>query len=223
MAIAISSEMALAQSRPVKSDPLKSDPVKGDPIKIDAKGTLPKNKTPEKLTRPGDKNLPAKRPAAKMTKAREAAALAFVREHHGELEQLLSHLRENQPQQYDEAIRDLFRTSERLAGFQEKDAARYDLELKAWKLRSRIQLMSANLLMSPQDEELRAKVKEAIHEQLAVRGELLALERERTATHLQNLDGQIERLKSDADKMAQRQLEALLEGNKKRDVKVSKP
>jgi hypothetical protein len=167
------------------------------------------------------RNSSTKRPPAKMTKAREAAALAFVREHHSELEQLLNHLRENQPQQYDAAIRDLFRTSERLAGYQENDAQRYELELKAWKLKSRIQLMSANLLMSPQDQELRAKVKEAIREQLTVRGELLALERERTATHLQSLDSQIEKLKSGADKMAERQLQSLLEGNKKREVKTT--
>jgi hypothetical protein len=210
-AVAFASSAARAQDKPAKNPPPKNKPAasekpapKPEAVRSGASGSV-------------------KRPLAKMTKAREAAALAFVHEHHAELEQLLNHLRENQPQQYDAAIRDLFRTSERLAGYQENDAQRYELELKAWTLNSRIQLLGANLLMSPQDQELRAKVKDAIREQLAVRGELLALERQRTATRLQSLDSQIEKLKTSADKMAERQLQSLLEGNKKREVKTTAP
>ena len=71
------------------------------------------NKLPENKKTPGGMNV-----------AREAAALAFVHEHHPELESLLASLKERQPKQYEAAIRDLFRHSERLAGYQEKDAAR---------------------------------------------------------------------------------------------------
>jgi hypothetical protein len=150
-----------------------------------------------------------------MTKSREAAALAFVREHHGELESLLVQLKESQPKQYETAIRDLFRASERLAGFQEKDRERHDLELKAWQAKSRVQLLSATLLMSPSDAQLKDKLKRALLDDASVRREILELERDRITRRLARLEAQIQSIDAGAERTAERQIKLLLEGTKK--------
>lgn len=149
-----------------------------------------------------------------MTKAREAAALAFVREHHPELQALLIQLKESQPKQYEQAVRDLFRTSERLASFQERDGQRHDLELKAWKTRSRVQLLSAMLLMSPQDQSTASKLKQALLDENDVRREILELERERITKRLERIETQMEAIDNNAERAAARQIKQLIEGTK---------
>src|SRR6187401_1808016 len=48
----------------------------------------------------------------------ERAALDFVAEHHSELSDLLGHLKSAQPKKYQQAVEELWRTSERLATLQ---------------------------------------------------------------------------------------------------------
>src|SRR5689334_8604162 len=52
---------------------------------------------------------------------REAAVMTFVRRHHEELEALLIHLREARPKEYEKALRELFRVTERLGQIQDRD------------------------------------------------------------------------------------------------------
>ena len=145
-----------------------------------------------------------------MTKAREAAAVAFVREHHPELEQLLIQLKESEPKQYDQAVRDLFRTSERLASILERDPPRHELELKLWQQRSRVQLLSATMTMTPQDERLRQRLKRALLDESDARRKLLSLDLERTTKKMERLKSQMELLEKNAEKSAERQINGLL-------------
>ena len=89
-----------------------------------------------------------------------------------------------------------------------------ELELKAWKLQSRVQLLSATVLMSPQDESAKAKLKEALVEQVRARRELLSLEREQVAKRLKKLDEQLEKLNREAESTAEAQLQAILAGTR---------
>jgi len=109
------------------------------PIKATASGT------PAVLTADGLK--PAKGPKGLQgfTPEREAAALTFVRAHHPELAELLDRLKTRRPQEYQKAIRELFRASERLAQSQEQAPQRYEMELSEWKLQSRVQLLVARM------------------------------------------------------------------------------
>src|SRR5262249_19634201 len=77
------------------------------------------------------------KPAPGITPEREAAVKTFVDQHHPELGELLVHLKENNKKEYEKAVRDLFKTSERLARTHEMDVERYDLELKLWQTQSR--------------------------------------------------------------------------------------
>lgn len=107
-------------------------------------------------------NLPA------FTAEREAAALVFVGREHPELAQLLGQLRAARPEEYEAAVRELFRTSETLADLKETDGELYELQLQGWRLQSRIQILLARYGMSP-TPEMKEQIRAALVEQTAVR------------------------------------------------------
>jgi hypothetical protein len=129
--------------------------------------------------------------AASVSAAQEAAALAFADQHHPELAALLASLRQSNPVEYARAIRELFRTSERLALLREKAPRKYALELEIWKGQSRIRLLAARLTMAP-DPALEQELREAVAAQTEIRLQLLELEREELAARLEKLDAAIE-------------------------------
>ncbi|MBA4019910.1 MAG: hypothetical protein C0483_22310 [Pirellula sp.] len=120
------------------------------------------------------------KPAQGFTPEREAAALTFVRMHHGELADLLDRLKTRRPQEYQKAIRELFRVSERLAMSQEQQPLRYELELQEWKLSSRIQLLVARMSMN-RTPELEQELRQLLAEQVSVHRDLIRFSYERTS------------------------------------------
>ena len=103
----------------------------------------------------------AQEEASPATGQREQAALEFVQEHHAELDGLLAYLRENRAREYQQAINELYRASERLNQIRTRDPERYKLELKAWQLRSRIQLLTARWMME-RSEAIEDELREAL-------------------------------------------------------------
>jgi hypothetical protein len=184
--------------------PTKSD-VKGSVTTSDSSTKSGKKKTARQANRPGG-----------FTPGREAAALTFVKEHHPELAELLVHLKERHQREYYKAIADLFRVSERLAQTQERDVSRYDHDLKIWKVRSRIELLAAQLRMSPKDEAIRHQLKDSLREQLELQQLRLKSEREKLASRLEKLDSQIENLSDGVDETVERQLNLLTQDKQKR-------
>ena len=159
-----------------------------------------------------ESSKPKTKPAAKalpgITPAREAAVMTFVKHHHAELSQLLVHLKENAPREYDRAVRDLFRTSERLAQLQERDSEAYELELRLWKARSRAQLLAARLQMTSSDE-LRSQLRAALDEEIEMRLALLQRDRHRISDRLKNLEDQISKLNDRRDEEIDKQMRQL--------------
>ncbi|HEX3999979.1 MAG TPA: hypothetical protein VHX65_15615 [Pirellulales bacterium] len=144
-----------------------------------------------------------------ITPEREAAALQFVREHHPELVELLKNLKISHSAQYQAALRQLFQTSERLARIHETDPPRYELELKLWKIKSRIQLLAARSSMS-NDPELAVQLKAALEEQAQVQLAELQLERDRVAERLKTLDSSVEQFKANRQRNIDKQFEKLM-------------
>jgi hypothetical protein len=140
-----------------------------------------------------------------ITPEREAAVISFVERNHPELAGLLAHLKTNQPKEYDRALRDLFRVTERLALILERDERQYELEIQVWKAQSRAQLLVARLKMTDPDSadrnELKKQLREVLAEQLQARLGVLRLERERVAGRLEKLDEEIRRMESDSEKV----------------------
>ncbi len=125
------------------------------------------------------------------TAEREAAALTFVRQHHPELADLLTRLKDRRPQEYQKAIRDLFRVSERLALSNEQQPARYELELQEWKLASRIQLLAARMSMNG-SPELEQELRGLLADQLEVHRQLVKFNYDRAATRAAALAAELE-------------------------------
>lgn len=170
-------------------------------------------KEPQKPSKENIKEQPVKDPLAQkeafkgkllaITPEREAAVISFVERNHAELAALLAHLKANQPKEYERAVRDLFRVTEKLAMVHERDSRQYDLELKAWKSQSRAQLLVARLKMtdpeSANSEELKNQLREILSEQMQARLEVMKLERERVSGRLEKLNDDITRMERDRE------------------------
>ncbi len=73
----------------------------------------------------------------------ETDAIAFVQEHHAELVSLLQSLKAMRQKEYESAIRDIVRTKKRLDTLAKRESEIHAMELDAWKLKSKIDLLIA--------------------------------------------------------------------------------
>lgn len=156
----------------------------------------------------------------------ESDAIAFVQAHHPELVALLQSLKSMRQKEYDMAIREIVRTKKRLEALAKKEMDLHAMELDAWKLKSKIDLLMArgiaqdrsfdkNALRELLSQQLENQKKRWKREQntLTKRQEQLADLLSRTegfesdkveqqlATHLRNVDakrGKTKKSKQDA-------------------------
>jgi hypothetical protein len=161
---------------------------------------------------PGTGNAPAAAvvdPMQEVTPEREAAAETFARLHHPELAELLTRLKAAAPKEYREAVRDLFRESERLAKLKARDPARYEIELDLWKVESRIHLATARLTMN-ESGPVRAELEELVAARLALRARLLQYDRVKVVARLEKLDADLKSLSQRHDELVAQEVERLL-------------
>lgn len=151
--------------------------------------------------------------AAAIATEQEAAAIALVQEHHKDLFELLIHLKEGLPQEYQRAIRDLSRASDRLAQFKKRDPERYRLELQLWQAGSRRQLLAARLQMG-YSESLLNELREVLQEEQNVGLAVLRHERERLVSRLAKIDEQISTQEIGAEASVERKLSTLTKAAK---------
>ncbi|MGY8768142.1 MAG: hypothetical protein ACKVH8_06905 [Pirellulales bacterium] len=140
-----------------------------------------------------------------MTAEREAAALTFVRQYHPQLEELLISLKERGNRGYSSAIRDLFKTSERLAATKERNEEQYEYQLSGWKLKSRLQLLSVQIQMNPKDKKLRAELKSVLTQQVDLQLEHLQSEYKKTALRATKMKEQVDQLAKNRDALINKQ------------------
>lgn len=139
-------------------------------------------------------------PAKRRTEQRSGAlsaeqteqALEFARQHHAELGELLSELKDSSPAGFRRGIREVHRTVQRLERFRSKQPTRHARELQRWKTESRIRLLTAQWLMS-QDPELERQIKELLQQRQQTRLEQLTADRDKLESRLQQLEKQISR------------------------------
>jgi hypothetical protein len=143
-----------------------------------------------------------------ITPEREKAALEFVQRNHPRLAELLEALKASSPREYERAVRELFRTSERLSLVGRRDAVAHDLELRLWKARTRAQILGARLQMGD-DEGTRNQLREALEEEYDLRIQVLQRERDRVAERVSTLENQLERLRTQRDPSLAKQYETL--------------
>ncbi|MEZ5942626.1 MAG: hypothetical protein R3C18_14630 [Planctomycetaceae bacterium] len=154
-----------------------------------------------------------------VTPEREAAAMTFAKRHHPELASLLETLKKRDAARYESAVRELFRTSERLAKLQPRFPDRYSTELEIWKLDSRIRLMAAQSV-SGMPEAQRAEMKKLLLLRQEIRLAQVVAERKKLAQRLEKLDESISQLQQQSDELAEKEMDRLLRSV---NVQVKKP
>lgn len=185
-----------------------ADTTTADKKKADAKSTTDKqpastNKRPKNTT--GKSTL-----QFGMTAEREAAALTFVRQYHPELEQLLVSLKERGNRGYSAAIRDLFKTSERLAAVKERNIDTYEYQLSAWKLKSRLQLLSVQIQMNPKSKKLRDELKSVLTQQVDLQVQHLQNEYKKANLRAKKVQEQIDQLVKNRDSLIKKQYSSII-------------
>jgi hypothetical protein len=148
------------------------------------------------------------KPAISITPEREAAVLTFVQRNHAELVDLLAVLKTNQLEEYDRAVRDIFRAMERINQIQERDPLQYELEVAAWTAQSRVQLLAARLKMGS-TEDLLKRLRDALATQNEAKLALLNHERQKAADRLTKIDADIARFQTDREEVIEKQLKLL--------------
>jgi regulator of replication initiation timing len=143
------------------------------------------------------------------TPAREAAALSFAERHHPELVSLLKQLAQHDSTEYENAIRQLFQTSETIAGVEERSPEIAQFQLRRWKLESRIQLLAAKLRMQS-SPKIREQLRDLLTEREALRLEQLEFDRRRTEARLDRIEQSIAAQQQDPEARVERQLRQLL-------------
>lgn len=152
--------------------------------------------------------------AIMVTPEREAAVMTFVQRNHAELAELLSYLKTGQQDEYERAIKEIFRTTERLAQIQERDPLQYELEVAAWTAQSRVQLWAARLKMGS-SEELLKQLRDGLRKQNETKLSLLKHERKRAADRLQRIENDIARYESQREDVISKQLNVLTQAAEK--------
>lgn len=140
---------------------------------------------------------------------REQAALDFAAKHHPELVTLIEPLKTANPKEYQRAIKELCRTSDRLLGIKLRDPVRYELELDAWKFLSQIRLLTARLTMGP-DPDLEVQLRDTLKKKAENQLKLYQNERETLQSRLTQVEKQIDRASKSQDQMVQQEYERLL-------------
>ena len=143
-----------------------------------------------------------------LTPERLASARTFVQNHYPELAELLLQLEENHKAEYQKAMRDLYRTSERLGLIRDRDEARYRQELTLWKIRSRIQLLTAKIRMQP-NPKLLNELEAALNEELDVRISYLAREKMKLESRASKMAKQIDNLEKSRKQTIRNQIQQL--------------
>lgn len=167
------------------------------------------------------------KPPVAVTAQQEAEVLQFLRQHHTELAELLGHLQLSRPADYTRAIRDIWHARERLRQVEKGDGDRYELELQAWVLQSKIQLLVARLAMSDTASS-RDELRRLLAEQFDLKLRFSQLDRERTAERLQKLDDQLRRLTDSRTELLEKEFLSLTRRSeklkaKRRDASTAKP
>ncbi len=155
-------------------------------------------------------DMPNRPPLLVVTPQREAAAMSFVRQHHPELADLLVYLKQANTREYERAMRELFKTSERLAQAKERDNDRYEIELEIWKLESQVRLLVARITMKPQDLALQEKLRSLLLQRVDLRLKRQRLERDRLAARVERLELDIDSLERERDAVAEQSYTQLL-------------
>ncbi|QDT55048.1 hypothetical protein Pan44_30890 [Caulifigura coniformis] len=156
--------------------------------------------------------VPTSKPAvqaADLEVVNEDAALEFAKRHHPELAKLLGPMKAASPRDYQKAIRELDRVSDRLIRMETRSPDRYAIEIELWKTESRLRLVAAKTAMLD-DDERREQIEKLVNERNQLRVRLYEFERDEARQRIVQLDRQIESLKSQESQAVRKEVDRLV-------------
>jgi predicted nucleic-acid-binding protein len=151
----------------------------------------------------------------------ESESMEFVQSHHPELVALLQRLKSMKRDEYETAIRDLVKVRKRLETLEKRDSKLHVVELDAWKLQSKIDLLLARAVALDKEfdsSSLRTLVQKRIENQK----ERLELELANLLERQKQIRESLERLEGNEEERISQQLSALMKRVDSKRVKSGK-
>lgn len=123
----------------------------------------------------------------------EAPLLEFVEKHQPPLLKLLRFMKKKQPQQYQQALKELARVKQRLSTLEKRDSESHAIELELWQVRSNLRMLVAEILVSDKDsqEKLKKQLQELVEKEIDLDTARLKLEQKRMEQRLSSVQAQL--------------------------------
>ena len=154
--------------------------------------------------------------------ARKAVLYEFVDTHHPALKRLLKLLEEKRPDEFKRAMKALSNQHARLNRNKEKDPERYRIELKMWKVRSRIEYTSAQLTVD-NTEKIEGRLRELLQQQWELKIEMRRLEIERQKAKIDAMREDLAEFRETRSEVLDKQLaQKIAKAKKRSEVLASK-
>ena len=149
-------------------------------------------------------NLPA------FTKAREAAALVFVKQHQPELLELLKLVHEKNTAEYQKAICKFFAWSEKVADAKGEDNGAVAVALHGWAIEIQTQILGGQILRHPdQADELKQQMKKLFEHSVELQMAHVTQQIAQAEHQLESLRKQQESLASNREQIIHERLKAV--------------
>ena len=148
----------------------------------------------------------------------ETPLLEFVEKNQPPLLKLLKFMKKKQPQQYEQALKELARVKQRLSALEKRDSESHAIELELWQVRSNLRMLVAEMLVSEKDsrERLKKQLHALVEKELDLDTARLKLEQNRLEQRLTVVQSQL------ADRTEDREL-ALSKASKTWENRAFKP
>lgn len=123
----------------------------------------------------------------------ESPLLEFVEKHQQPLLKLLRFMKKKQPQQYEQALKELARVKQRLTTLEKRDSESHAIELELWQVRSNLRMLVAEILVSEKDsqEKLRKQLHELVAKEIDLDTARIKLEENRLRQRLSSVQTQL--------------------------------
>ena len=151
----------------------------------------------------------------------ESESMEFVQSHHPELVALLQRLKSMKRDEYETAIRDIVKVRKRLETLEKRDSKLHGVELDAWKLQSKIDLLLARAVA--QDKEFdSSSLRTLVQKRIENQKERLELELANLVERQKQIKESLARLEGNEEERISQQLSALMKRVDNKRVKSGK-
>ncbi len=149
-----------------------------------------------------------KKARSEVSDADRDAAMKFAADNHPELARLLEQLQKSRPHEFSRAIKELNQQVQLLERVREKNAAKYQGQLEAWRKASQIRVLMARWSRS-KDVELEKQVRELLRTRREAKLAQLKADKERIAEQQRKIDEQLAAMAVPIESQVDREWEQL--------------